>query len=96
MLALACPSAATDLAFLRGVEAELDSALASRGRGAGDDYVDMATPSADHNACTSDGHPVGRARRFPPRAAYPLHPDAAGMAGMAAVLEGAMETGGTR
>ena len=83
------PYTATDIAFLRGVESELNSALAGAAAAAGDRYVDLATPSASHTACTSDDsrwvEPV-----VPSPGAYPLHPDATGMAGMAGVLERAM------
>jgi hypothetical protein len=74
-----------DLAYLRGVEAELNAALAGAARTAGDTFVDMAAPSASHDACSPAAsrwvepviHPVG---------SFPLHPGATGMAGMAAVL----------
>jgi GDSL-like Lipase/Acylhydrolase family len=89
----ALPFRAGDLDFLRGVEAELDSTLASAAADAGDHFVDMATPSAAHSACTAQDarwvepvlHPAG---------SYPLHPGATGMAGMAGVLESAMESTG--
>ena len=89
------PYTGGDVAFLRGVESELNSALAGAAAAAGDHYVDMATPSASHTACTSDDtrwvEPV-----VPSPGAYPLHPDAVGMAGMAGVLESAMGPAGTR
>lgn len=89
----ALPFRADDLDFLRGVEAELDSALAAAADRAGDHFVDMAAPSANHSACTAPEarwvepvlHPAG---------SYPLHPGANGMAGMAGVLEGAMVSAG--
>lgn len=88
------PYTAADIAFLRGVESELNSALAGAAAAAGDHFVDMATPSASHTACTSDDtrwvEPI-----VPPPGAYPLHPDATGMAGMAGVLERAMGPAGT-
>jgi lysophospholipase L1-like esterase len=87
------PFSAADVAFLRGVESELDTALAQDAAAAGDHYVDMATPSATHNACTS--HTI---RWVEPllasRHTFPVHPSAAGMAGMATVLEGAMRSDG--
>jgi hypothetical protein len=89
------PFRASDLNFLRGVEAELDAALASAAADTGDHYVDMAAPSSGHSACTSPDirwvEPV-----LPSPGSYPLHPDATGMAGMAGVLEAAMESTGTR
>ncbi len=88
------PFRAGDLNFLRGVESELDTALAGAAAGAGDHYVDMATPSAAHSACADEGtrwvEPVLHLAE-----SYPLHPDATGMAGMASVLEAAMASTGT-
>lgn len=85
------PFSHTDIAFLRGVEDGLDATLAHDAGAAGDTYVDMATPSASHNACTSHStrwvEPI-----LPSPDSYPLHPSAAGMAGMAAVLEGAIRS----
>ena len=85
----ALPYTAADISFLRGVKSELNSALAGAAAAAGDLYVDMAAPSASHTACTSDDtrwvEPV-----VPSPGAYPLHPDATGMAGMAGLLERAM------
>ncbi len=87
------PFRAGDLDFLRGVEAELDSALAGAAADAGDYFVDMATPSAAHSACTAPDtrwvEPV-----LHPSGSYPLHPGASGMAGMAGVLEGSMVSSG--
>jgi lysophospholipase L1-like esterase len=82
-----------DVGFLRGTETELNTALATAAADAGDHYVDTATPSADHSACAS------RAARWvepvlPSRGSYPLHPDAAGMVGMARVLETALRSAG--
>ena len=91
----ALPFRATDLDFLRGVEAELDAALSSAAADAGDHYVDMATPSADHSACSPEATRWVQSV-LPSPGAYPLHPDATGMAGMAAVLESTMEAAGTR
>jgi lysophospholipase L1-like esterase len=80
-----------DVGFLRGTEAELNSALATAATDSGDHYVDTATPSAGHSACAS------RAARWvepvlPSPGSYPLHPDAAGMAGMALALETALRS----
>jgi lysophospholipase L1-like esterase len=85
------PFSRTDTAFLRGVEDGLNTTLARDAGAADDTYVDMATPSASHNACTPPGtrwvEPI-----LPSPHSYPLHPSAAGMAGMAAVLESAMRS----
>jgi lysophospholipase L1-like esterase len=89
------PFRSVDLAFLRGVESELNTALATAAANAGAHYVDTATPSADHSACTSTDtrwvEPV-----LPTPGTFPLHPDATGMAGMAGVLEAAIQTSGTQ
>jgi hypothetical protein len=83
------PYSAHDLGFLRGVEAGLNAALAADARAAGDVFVDMATPSAGHSGCAPAAD-----RWVEPllasRGTFPLHPTAAGMAGMAHVLEEAM------
>jgi len=87
------PFRASDLGFLRGVEVQLDTALAAAAADAGAHYVDTATPSAAHSACESAAtrwvEPV-----LPTPGSFPLHPDAAGMAGMAGVLEAALESSG--
>lgn len=91
----ALPFRTSDLGFLRGVESELDTALATAAANAGAIYVDTATPSADHSACTPTGtrwvEPV-----LPAAGAFPLHPDATGMAGIAGVLEAAIQSSGTQ
>ena len=83
------PFSASDLDYLRGVEEDLNRSLASDAAAAGDDFVDMATPSASHGACTSADtrwvEPI-----VPLSGGFPLHPSAEGMAGMARVLEGAV------
>ncbi len=85
------PFTRDDVAFLRGIETDLNAALEADASAAGDVFVNMATPSADHSACTS------RQARWvepivPSPGSYPLHPDATGMAGMAQVLETAIRT----
>jgi GDSL-like Lipase/Acylhydrolase family len=85
------PFTRDDVAFLRGIETNLNAALEADAAAAGDVFVNMATPSADHSACTS------RQTRWvepivPSPGSYPLHPDATGMAGMAQVLESAIRT----
>ena len=89
------PFSAHDLGYLRGVETRLDSTLAGVASAAHDVYVDMATPSAPHSACTAAG-----SRWVDPilvsSDGYPLHPSAVGMAGMARVLERAIGPVGPR
>jgi lysophospholipase L1-like esterase len=80
------PYSAHDLGFLRGVESDLNATLAADAGAAGDVFVDMAKPSADHSGCAS-----AASRWVEPllasRGTFPLHPTAVGMAGMAKVLE---------
>ncbi len=89
------PFSDADLGFLRGIEDRLNAALAGDADSAGDTYVDMATPSDTHSACSSDDtrwvEPV-----LPSLHTYPLHPSGAGMAGMAHVLEAAIRRSGAR
>jgi lysophospholipase L1-like esterase len=84
------PFRVADLGFLRGVEAQLNAALAAAAAGAGDRYVDMATPSQDHSACAAEGTRWVEGVLHSAQS-YPLHPNATGMAGMATVLEAAMK-----
>lgn len=87
------PFSGHDVAYLRSVEGLLNATLAgdaARSRAA---FVDMATPSATHASCASAAtrwvEPV-----IPSRGTFPLHPSAAGMAGMARVLAAAMSHAG--
>jgi lysophospholipase L1-like esterase len=83
------PFSSADLDYVRTIEADLNDTLSSDASAAGDGYVNMATPSAAHNACTSAAsrwvEPI-----VPSPGTFPLHPSAVGMAGMARVLEGAI------
>jgi len=80
------PFSEQELGYLNGVEGELNATLARDAATAGDVYVDMATPSASHNACTDDD-----TRWVAPIAIsagrYPLHPSTGGMAAMAQIVE---------
>jgi lysophospholipase L1-like esterase len=87
------PFSAQDLGYLRGVEEDLNATLAKDAEAADDVYVDMATPSAPHNACSSEDTRWVESI-VPSPTGYPLHPSAAGMAGMAQVLEGALRSTG--
>jgi lysophospholipase L1-like esterase len=83
------PFSSPDLDYVRSIEVDLNDTLSSDASAAGDGYVNMATPSAAHNACTSATsrwvEPI-----VPSPGTFPLHPSAVGMAGMARVLEGAI------
>ena len=88
------PFSAHDLGYLRGVEADPNSALAKDAKAADDVYVNMAAPSASHTACTpEDARWVDSI--VPSPGSYPLHPSPEGMAGMALALEGALRSTGT-
>ncbi len=83
------PFSTSDLVYLRGVEAGLNATLSKEAADAHDVYVDTATPSAAHNACTSEAtrwvEPI-----IPAQGTYPLHPSEVGMEGMAHALEQAV------
>ncbi len=85
------PFSMSDLGYLRGVEADLNAILSKEAAAAHDVYVDMAAPSASHNACTAAAtrwvEPI-----IPSDGTYPLHPSEAGMAGMAGALEQAISS----
>jgi lysophospholipase L1-like esterase len=80
------PYSTHDLDYLRSIEVDLNSTLASDAANAGDAYVDMATPSASHDACAD-----ASSRWVEPivlsSGSYPLHPSALGMAEMAGLVE---------
>jgi lysophospholipase L1-like esterase len=83
------PFSSADLTFVRGIEDDLNTTLQRDAAAAGDEFVNMAVASADHNACT----PVTTRwvePLVPLHGGFPLHPSADGMAGMAQVLEGAI------
>ena len=83
------PIAPGDVAYLRSKEKELDAMLADRAAAAGARYVDIYGPSVGHDACQLPGirwvEPV-----VPVSPAAPVHPNALGMQGMAAVVLNAM------
>jgi lysophospholipase L1-like esterase len=87
------PFSGPDVAYLRSVEDHLNATLAGDAARSGATFVDMATPSAAHASCASATtrwvEPV-----LPSRGTFPLHPSAAGMAGMARVLAAAMSGAG--
>ena len=89
----AVPFSAGDLAYLQGVESDLNRVLKSEARAAHDGYVDMATPSSAHDPCSPPAsrwvEPV-----FGSVGSFPLHPGATGMAGMAGVLVGVVRREG--
>ena len=85
------PIAPADVPYLRDKEKELNAMLAAQAALAGATYVDVYGPSIGHDACQLPGvrwvEPL-----LPLSPAAPVHPNALGMQGMAAVLLGAMAT----
>ena len=83
------PFSSHDLGYLRKIEMDLNSVLAIDAARAGDTYVDMANPSALHDACASAG-----SRWVEPvllsSGGYPLHPSTLGMSEMAGLVERAI------
>jgi lysophospholipase L1-like esterase len=89
------PFSTSDLNFVRTIENDLNGTLSRDAEAAGDGFVNMAAPSASHDACTAvDSRWVEPL--VPLHGSYPLHPSAEGMVGMARVLEGAVVTGELR
>ncbi len=83
------PFSEHDADYLRGVETDLNATLAGDAAAAGDVYVDTATASASHDACS------GASTRWVEPIVlsagnFPLHPSPLGMAGMAGLVERAI------
>jgi len=83
------PIAPGDVPYLRDKEKELNAMLATQAAATSATYVDVYGPSLGHDACQLPGirwvEPV-----VPLSPAAPVHPNAFGMQGMAAVLLDAM------
>ena len=85
------PVAPGDVSYLRDKEKELNAMLASQAAAAGATYVDVYGPSIGHDACKLPG--VRWVEPYVPTApAAPVHPNALGMQGMAAVVAGALSS----
>jgi lysophospholipase L1-like esterase len=87
------PFSPGDVAYLRDTEKQLNAMLADRADAAGVDFVDTLTPTIGHDICQLPG--VKWVEGLVPTApAAPVHPNALGMAAMAAavVVELAGET----
>ncbi|MGI8808313.1 MAG: GDSL-type esterase/lipase family protein [Acidimicrobiales bacterium] len=84
------PIAPGDAPYLRDKEKELNAMLAAQAAAAGATYVDVYSPSVGHDACQPPGtrwiEPL-----VPLSPAAPVHPNALGMQGTAAVLLAAMQ-----
>jgi hypothetical protein len=87
------PLTTGDVAYLNGVEKELNSMLASEAAANGDSYVDTYTPSIGHDACKSLSvryvEPV-----IPESDAFSVHPNERGMEADASEVEAAMRAKG--
>jgi lysophospholipase L1-like esterase len=82
-----------DVRYLRQEEIRLDGVLRTAASRHGATYVDTYDPSLDHDACAT------RPARWvepivPASSAFPLHPNAAGEAAMARLLEDSMRAAG--
>lgn len=82
-----------DVPYLRSKEVQLDSTLAQVAIANGASYVDTYTGSTAHNACTPEG--TRWIEPFVPASpAAPVHPNAAGEAGMASFVTNALRAAG--
>lgn len=86
------PLAAGDVAYLRGVEVQLNAMLATQAASSGATFVDTYGPSIGHDACTLPGTKWVEGV-LPLAPAYPLHPNSAGMQGDSADVLGALGDG---
>lgn len=87
------PLTTGDVAYLNGVEQELNAMLSSEAAANGATYVDTYTPSIGHDACKSLSvryvEPV-----LPESDAFSVHPNERGMAADASEVEAAMRAHG--
>jgi hypothetical protein len=87
------PLTTGDVAYLNGVEKELNTMLSSEAGSNGATYVDTYTPSIGHDACKSLSvryvEPV-----LPESDAFSVHPNAKGMEADASEVEAAMRAKG--
>lgn len=83
------PLTTGDVAYLNGVEQELNAMLSTAAAANGDTYIDTFTPSIGHDACKPEGtrwvEPV-----LPESDAFSVHPNEKGMEAVASELERAM------
>jgi hypothetical protein len=82
-----------DMAYLNGVEHDLNNMLAAQAAANSATFVNTYTPSIGHDACKPEPvrwiEPV-----LPGTDSAPVHPNAPGEAAMARVVEGAMQAAG--
>jgi hypothetical protein len=79
------PFSPGDVAYLRETEKRLNAMLADEAAAADIDFVDTYTPTIGHDACQLPGRKWIEGL-VPTAPAYPMHPNALGMAGIAAVV----------
>lgn len=83
------PLTYTDVPYLRAKELQLDNTLAQVAAASGATYVDTYSGSTGHNACTAES--TRWIEPFVPASpAAPVHPNAAGEAGMASFVKKAL------
>lgn len=87
------PLTTGDVAYLNGVEQELNSMLADEARVNGDSYLDTYTPSIGHDACQPQSIRYVEPP-LPESDAFPVHPNERGMQADAAELQSAMVASG--
>jgi hypothetical protein len=87
------PLTTGDVAYLNGVEKDLNAMLSSEAAANGATYVDTYTPSIGHDACQSEStrwiEPV-----LPESDAFSVHPNEHGMEADASEVEAAMRAAG--
>ena len=89
------PFSPGDVAYLRGVEKDLNAMLAAQAAGTGMEFVDTYTPSIGHDACQLPGTKWVEGL-VPTAPAAPVHPNALGMAKIGAVVAGALDGAAAR
>ena len=83
------PITTADVAYLNGVELDLDAMLRTAAAGAGATFVDTYTPSVGHDACR-DASTRWVEPLVPSTDAFSVHPNAAGEAADARAVEAAI------
>lgn len=89
------PFSPGDVAYLRGVEKQLNAMIAAAAAKAGATFVDTYTPSIGHDVCTLPGTKWIEGL-IPTAPAAPVHPNVLGEAGMAAAVVAALAPDATR
>ena len=87
----AVPITAGDVAYLRGIEAQINGMLAQAAAVAGDTFVDTYTPTTGHDFC-QDAEVRDVEGLIPGSLTAPFHPNARGQAAMAAAILAALGT----